>query len=166
MSGSNPNNRNALWNSLLDADMNVFYWAMVSGRYGTWDKLIKIVVAVAASGAVAAWGVWSRHPEAWKIFSGVACIASIGQTVFCSPERLQRMAGLVATWKELRIDYELLWQSDSALQSRSSWDEFQAARRREAKVDETGLPTNDKLIRKAYDEVCRKRGLNARREKN
>lgn len=166
MMGSTPNNRIALWNSLLDSDMNVIYWGMISDRYSKWDRRTKILVAIAApSGTVAAWGIWSAHPQAWHLLLGVASIASIGQAFLCSPERLTKMASLVATWRELRTDYELLWQRDSNLQSSNSWDQFEAARRREGKVDETGMPKNGKLRQEAYNEVCRKRGLDVPRKK-
>ena len=48
--------REALWNALLDADLNVCYWTCISDRYTKWDQCLKLIVALSASGTVAARG--------------------------------------------------------------------------------------------------------------
>jgi hypothetical protein len=79
--------------------------------------------------------------------------------IFFSSERLQRISGLVATWKEIHISYELLWEKDERLSSPESWKQFEATKHREASIDETTLPKNKKLVEKAYEYVLRKRGI-------
>ncbi|PYU54078.1 MAG: hypothetical protein DMG56_27720 [Acidobacteria bacterium] len=66
---------------------------------------------------------------------------------------------LVATWKELFIDYELLWYEDGTLQSDASWTAFGSIKHREGKIDETRLPKWKGLIEKAYRHVLEKRRL-------
>jgi hypothetical protein len=156
---SSPDRRKTLWDSMLDAEMNACYWDLVSARYSTLDLWLKIIIAVSASGAVAGWGIWSQYPSAWKIFSSVACLASLIHPYVCSPERLKRTSELVATWKEVFIDYQLLWYNDGELQSDHSWEEFEAIKRRESKIDETRLPKWNGLVEKAFRHVLEKRGL-------
>jgi hypothetical protein len=156
--------REALWNALLDADMNVCYWGWISDRCTKWDSWLKFVVALTASGTVAGWGIWSQFPAGWKGLSAVACVAALGHPIFFPSERLKRISGLVATWKEIYTDYELLWEQDSELCVSDSWNRFEANKRREASIDETNLPKTKKLIRKAYESVRRKRGLDGRQE--
>jgi hypothetical protein len=157
-----PHHRTALWNALLDADMNVCYWTWISDRCTRCDQWLKFIIALAASGTVAAWGIWSQYPAAWKVLSAVACIASVSHPVFFSSERLKRISGLVATWKEVYTDYDLLWEQDSELSSMDSWKRFEVTKLREGSIDETTLPKKKKLIDKAYEQVCRKRGLHGR----
>jgi hypothetical protein len=156
---SEPDHREVLWNALLDAEMNVCYWNWISDRSAQWDERLKFLIALAASGTVAAWGIWSRYPSAWKFLSAVACVASIGHPFFFSSEKLKRISGLVGTWKEVCINYDLLWEQDSDLATTDSWNQFETTKRRESSIDETSLPKKPKLIRKAYEHVRRKRGL-------
>ena len=157
-----PSHREALWDALLDADLNVCYWTWISDGCTKWDQWLKIVIALAASGTVAAWGIWSQYPSAWKVLSAAACVASVIHPVLFSSEKLKRISGLVATWKEICTDYELLWEQDSDLSATDSWNRFEVTKRREGSIDETSLPKKPRLIQKAYDHVRRKRGLDDR----
>jgi hypothetical protein len=117
------------------------------------------LLAVAASGTVATWGIWIQHPAIWKTLSGISAVAAVAHPIFFSSEKLKRISALVATWKELHINYELLWEKDEALSSAECWNQFEAAKRREASIDETNLPKKQKLIDKAYEHVRSTRGL-------
>ncbi len=136
-------------------------WDLVSARYASWDLWLKITIAVAASGTVAGWSIWAQNPGAfvWKTLSGAAALAALFHPYVCSAERLKRASELVATWKEVFIDYELLWYEDGVLQSHESWVEFEAIKHREAKIDETRLPKWKGLIEEAYRHVLVKRRL-------
>ncbi len=102
---------------MLDAEMNHCYWDLVSARYARWDRNLKFFVAFAASGAVAGWSIWSRYPGGWKVFSALSAVAAVAHPFFFSSDSLKRMSELVATWKEVFIDYELLWYRDGELLS-------------------------------------------------
>jgi hypothetical protein len=141
------------------ADLNVGYWTCISDRCTKWDQWLKFIVALTASGTVAAWGIWAQYPTIWKALSATACIAAVGHPIFFPSERLKRISGLVARWKEIFITYELLWEQDSELSQSDSWKRFQAAKVRESSLDETTLPKSNKLIEKTFDQVCRKRGI-------
>ncbi len=151
--------KSGLWDALLDADMNVYYWTWTSDLYHRLDTYFKIVIAIAASGTVAAWHFWSDHPSLWKVLSAVAAIVSIIHPLICSSERLKATSGLVSCWKEISTRYELLWQQDECLSQPKSWKEFEAAKHREAKIDESRLPKSERRIMKAYQQVRKKRGI-------
>ena len=152
-----------LWKTLLTAEMNVCYWTWISDRCTTWDNRLKYLIAVAASGTVAAWGIWARYPASWKTLSACAALAALAHPIFFSSERLKRISGLVATWKEISTSYELLWEKDEYLASAESWHRFEATKHREANIDETSLPKKAKLIEKAYQHVLLKRGSDVRK---
>jgi hypothetical protein len=53
----------ALWDSMLDAEMNVLYWTYRCAREQQWTKTLKIIVLVTASGtALASLSVWKSYP--------------------------------------------------------------------------------------------------------
>ena len=144
---------------MLDAEMNHCYWDLVSARYARWDRNLKIIIAVAASGTVAGWSIWSHYPEAWKVFSAIACIAAVVHPYYFSSDTLKRTSELVATWKEVSIDYDLLWFRDGAFKIAESWTEFEAIKHRESRIDETRLSKSDRLVKKAFQHVLEKRRL-------
>lgn len=152
-----PDHRRALWNTMLTAEMNACYWGWISDRYTKMDTYLKFLLAITASGAVAGWKLWVDYPSVWKSLSAVSAIAALAQPIFFSSEKLKRMSALVATWKEMSTNYELLWEKDECLGTTESWGEFETAKRREGNIDETNLPKNDRLIKKAYQHVVRKR---------
>jgi len=152
--------RLTVWNTMLDADMNLCYWTLKCNRSVRWDQGLKTLVALTASGtAIAALSVWARYPIVWQVISVVACVASVIHSVYFPSEKLTRISGLVATWKELSIDYELLWQKYDQLSSSEAWKEFEATKRRERTIDESQFPVDNKLREKAVQHVLRKRGL-------
>jgi hypothetical protein len=144
---------------MLDAEMNRYYWDLISARYARWDRNLKLLIAVAASGTVAGWSIWSRYPDAWKGFSALACVAALAHPYLFSSDVLKRTSELVAAWKELFIDYDLLWFRDADLHSADSWSEFETIKRRETHLDETRLPQSKRLLEKAYRHVLEKRRL-------
>jgi len=151
--------RKYLWDSMLDAEMNFYYWDLVSARYASLDLGFKVVIAIAASGTVAGWGLWSQYPGAWKLFSGIACVSSLVHPYICSAERLKRTAKLVGIWKEVFVDYELLWYKSGDLESPEAWKMFGTIKRREGKIDQTHLPKWKSMIEIAYQRVVDRRKL-------
>ena len=152
-----------LWNAMLDAEMNVCYWSWVANRFAKTDRFLQLLVAATTTGSgIAAWGVWGKYPHAWGVISGIAAIAALIHAQFYPSDRLKKISELVATWKEVSTDYAILWQRDSSLASDESQKTFEATKRRESKIDETGLPQDQRLIMKAYEHVLRMRGLDGR----
>jgi hypothetical protein len=136
--------RTVLWDAMLDAEMNSCYWDLVSARYAGLDLAFKIIIAIAASGTVAGWGLWAQYPDARKFFSA---------------DKLKRTSKLVGSWKEIFIDYELLWYKDDDLEASESWTKFDSIKRREGKIDESQLPRWNGMLEKAFRHVLAKRGL-------
>ena len=153
--------RTACWNSLLTAEMNVCYWTLVCSATNRWDKRLKAFVALTASGtAIASLSIWSSHPTSWQIVAVSAGVASVVHSIYFSSDKLSKLSGLVATWKELAIDYDLLWEkNDGDLSPVELWEQFEVTKRRERTIDESQFPIDKKLRQKAYQEVLSKRGL-------
>jgi hypothetical protein len=154
--------RTTCWKSLLTAEMNVCYWTLMCSGYNKWDKRLKTFVALTASGtAIASLSIWASHPVYWQVVAICAGAASVIHSTYFPSDRLALISGLVATWKELAIDYVLLWEkNDGDLRSAESWEQFEMTKRRERTIDESQFPIDQKLRRLAFQEVMTKRGLN------
>ena len=107
--------------------MNVCYWAFKCSAYNKWDKRLKTFVALTASGtAVASLSIWASHPVYWQIVAVSAAVVSVIHSTYFSSGALSKISGLVATWKELAIDYDLLWEkNDGDLSSAELWEQFE-----------------------------------------
>jgi hypothetical protein len=150
-----------LWNSLLDAEMNVRYWSSMCHRYARYDTWSRIFLAVTSSSTVASWEFWAHAPSIWKALSGVSAILAIVLAVLDLPKKVSRMSVLVSRWKQSQVDYAILWQSDHNLNSAQSRSKYNAVKHKEVAntADEQTLPYDKKLLDKCYDEVCAARGL-------
>jgi hypothetical protein len=151
--------RTALWDAMLDADFNVCYWTLMSQRYTRYDEWFRNLILLSSSGTVAAWGIWSNYPLAWKVFSGASALAALLHPRICQNERLQRMSRLVGTWKQIAVNFQLLWTEDEHLQDSNAWKQFEKLQKDVVKVDETRLPASKKLEFKAAEQMLKKRGL-------
>jgi len=147
---------------MLDADMNARYWKCLVAEHSRRDKGLKIFVALTASGTVAGWGIWESFPALWKSLSALSAVVAILLPLLKDQKRIEQMSVLAGRWSELRIEYEDLW-----LQVRRQENEaelagaFKKFRRVEASLEkiETGLPRNNRVLKKCFDEVKRARGL-------
>lgn len=158
-SGTAVDRRIALWDALLDADMNVRYWKLLSQRYSTINNYYRVLLAISSSATVAAWGIWSQYPYAWKALSAISCLASLIYPIFLPTEKLKKLSGLAGAWQQMRTKYELFWSRDSTFAAAQTWDDFERTRQEEDKIDESDFTTNSKLVSKAQDQVRKARGL-------
>jgi hypothetical protein len=116
------------------------------------------MLALSSSG-VTAWTFWARYPVVLTMFSMVSSIVAWLHAVFFTSEKLTKIAGLVGTWKQIEIEYELLWAYDPDLATPETWKRFEEASKFQGKVDETGLRVSEKLREKAFQQMMLKRGL-------
>lgn len=151
-----------IWDAMLDADLNVRYWAHLSRRYYSWDKYSKIFLAAMSSGTVASWGFWSEIQIVWKILSAISALTAIALPLLNWPKMSEKMVGLKQKWTELRNDYELIWlalkkgKKDAELER-----DFKKIKEKETKVSqqEYNLPCDKKLLYICREEVLKSRGL-------
>jgi hypothetical protein len=153
---SNP----PLWDTLLDAEMNSYYWAKISRRFLRNARWLKFTVAITSSGtAIAALSIWQTHPRTWQAVAVGSCVLSVYQSSIVPEDRIKKSAALAATWKELATRYNLLWMHDRNLSSQISVDDFSSMKIRESALDETEFTVNRKFLYQARDEVLKARGL-------
>jgi hypothetical protein len=153
-----PDHRAALWKAMLTADFNVCYWTLLSHRDTRIDVMLRGLLALSSSG-VTAWTVWAHYPLLLTYLSMASSVVAWLHTVVFTSDRLKKVAGLVGAWKQIAVEYELLWEYDCDLGNVETWKRFEEACKLQGKIDETGLSVNHKLLERAYQQMMKKRGL-------
>ena len=155
--------RKDIWDSMLDADMNVRYWAALGRRYYNRDIRYKIFLAAMTSGTVASWGIWSEIQILWKILSAFSALVAVALPILNWPKMIQSIGNVNQKWAQIKADYEVLWielnnKKDQAILN----EEFIKTKKKEAfaSQQETNLPKNNKLLDECWEEVLKSRGLN------
>jgi hypothetical protein len=151
----------AIWDSLLDADLNVRYWREMSGFYFKLDRRVKIFLAIMTSGTVASWQIWSSCPVLWKVLSGIAALTAIASPLLGYDERIKRTSVLVGQWVEVRDEYDVLFSTMKNRTQSELATEFKRIKYKETDVSkkEGDLPVKERLRDRCYREVLRSWGL-------
>ena len=156
--------RKALWDSMLDADMNARYWSYLSRRYYNYDKYSKIFLAIMSSGTVASWGFWSETQWLWKGLSAISALLAIAIPIVNWPKMISNMVALKQYWTEIKIDYEMSWlELESGKTETDVAKYYKKTKEKEAKVavKEANMPNSKKLVKRCWLEVIKSRGLNS-----
>lgn len=151
--------RQEVWYALLDAEMNEVYWSREAQRFGTQGRFLAMAAAIASSGTVLA--LFGSYPFVGKLIACVASLVSIVHAHFYQTVRLKQVTTLSARWKEIAIDYRLLWgecKEEDALDEKA-WGKFETISRREKQIDESAFMVNTKRLKQAQEQVCISRGL-------
>ena len=154
--------KKAIWESMLDADMNARYWRYLVRRYSARDSGLKIFMAVMASGTIAGWGLWESIPWLWKSLSSISAVVAISLQILNYQKQIGQMSFLAGKWGELRIEYEDLWvRVRNNTNPKVIENAYRKYRRIESALqeEESKLPEDKELIEKCFNEVKKARGL-------
>jgi hypothetical protein len=152
----------ALWNAMLDADMNVRYWRCLAQRYTKRDRYIKIFLALSSSGTVASWAFWSEWSLVWKILSGLSAAIATASPILNYPGLVESLSFLSGKWWDAKKDYENYWtRYESGESPDQIQKEFYQTKSRETELVrmENKLPYNKRLLKRCQKEVLTSRGL-------
>ena len=100
-----------LWKAKLDSDFNERYWRLVTEKFAKRDFGLKLLLAFAASGTVAGWGIFADFPALWKTLSAFAALASIASPLLAYSKKVEAAASHAGKWADLRIRYDELWET-------------------------------------------------------
>ena len=151
-----------IWDSKLDADMNVRYWSSLARRYNKREKAYKIFLGIMASGTVASWNIWSEIQIVWKLLSGISALMAIALPILNWSKMIQNTTNVAQKWHQIKIDYEIIWFSLNHGKSEDLIiEEFINTKKKEvlASKEEADLPVKTKLLEKCYNEVLKSTGL-------
>ena len=144
--------RTLLWTAMIVAEFNVAYWLLISQRYTRRDDTFRLVMGISTSG-VLGWGFWKRFPLGLSILTGLVCLAAWLHPTMCPSDRMNKAAALVGAWKQILGDYQYLWDFDQELAKLEHWEKFQDAKKTQRHIDESALPDDSKIKRKAWEAI-------------
>lgn len=155
--------KRAVWNSMLDADMNGRYWKYLTERYSKRETSLKIFLAIMTSSTVAGWGIWEGNVLIWKYLSAFSALLAIALPILNYPKRIESMSELAGIWGELRIGYENMWLDISNYPDKNTlirtYKTYRVTESSLAKK-ESKMPNEKKLIKKCQEEVKQSLNLN------
>lgn len=148
--------RQLLWQSMLDADMNLRYWDEIMRRRILGEQRLRIVQMVLSSGTVAAWLFAAQLDWLWKALSCVTACLSTYLYIAGTSKPLEKLAGLKKTYSACLVDYEHLWaQVDGGMPEPRARQKLEALRRRQYNetIDESHFPVDGRLLRACHAAV-------------
>lgn len=153
--------RTSVWESLLDAEMNVRYWGCLARRFVVRERALKIAIAVTASSALLSIPLWQQHPLGPILLGLLNTILACSLPFLNYSEQIETMANLRGSWSQMGIEYERLWQEIQDSEPRNFENELRLLRERtvQLKVIETRLPNNRRLVQRCQLEILQSRGL-------
>lgn len=154
-----PDQETAIWESLLDADMNKRYWGYMARRYQKREQVATIFLAATSSTTVATWAVWKSIEWVWQTLSVVAAIISVALPILNYPRQIEPMVELTTKWGVIQLSYKNLWLSLGLMPDTEALEEFKKIRGQESELisTEARLPYDKRLLRKCQDEVIASR---------
>lgn len=155
--------RKAVWGSMLDADMNSRYWKALTARYSRRETVLKIFLAIMASGTVAGWGIWEEHSNMWKFLSAMSALLAIALPILNYQKVIEKFSALAGNWGELRIEYEDMWlgvESHPDNQSlERTYKKFRATEKSLEKKEPKNISDDKDLLQQCFNDVKKSRGL-------
>jgi hypothetical protein len=153
--------RKLAWESMLDAEMALRYWGKMARKYRSWEKVIKILLAVCTSGTVAGWGIWTSHEFVWKFFSGLSAVVAIALPILDYSKMVETMIDLRGKCSEISGAYDLLWAQYGSDPNGPPIREMTALKQKETDLSSVAgaLPHDTRLVKESQKEVRHSRGL-------
>jgi hypothetical protein len=112
MSSPLDNNRTRLKHIYTDyrnVRLSRDYYACRLTSFRRWNRFYEIVLALGATGSVAAgWYIWrtSYGQPVWAVFSGLAAVLAIIKPILKIPEEVERYSKLFTGYAGLTLDYQ------------------------------------------------------------
>jgi hypothetical protein len=152
--------RTSIWESLLDAEMNVKYWGYLAERFVKRERALKITLALTTSGGLLSLSFWNSFPAGPVVLGVVNTVLACSLPILNYSGRIETMSGLRGSWAQLCIEYQRIWQQFGTLHS-SCENEFRLLKERTVhlSVIETRLPNDRKLVQRCQREVIQSHGL-------
>ena len=148
---------------MLRAEMNVEYWRQLCRRYYNLERIAQFFLLATSSSTVATWGFWSQVDVLWKLLSVVSALLAIAMPVLNWSKHINDAADLHGRWLQLASEYEKLWIQLEGASTRDDQIEntldMIKSKTVEVSKAEAQQGVNGRLLRKAYDQVLKSRGL-------
>ena len=153
--------RDAVWNSMLDVDMNQRYYGHLCRRYSNWDTTLKIIVAVSSSASIASWKIWSNSKgwcdwsAIWQILTAVSAAVAVAMPILNLAKTSQRAADFRGKYAAILVDYEDLWLQVDGLSEDALRKKYVVIRQKETHMSasESDMTHDRNLVLRCQNEV-------------
>jgi hypothetical protein len=155
--------RNEVWKSMLRAEMNGIYWAKMARRSYNRERVCKFFLLATSSTTVAGWKFWETMGPVWKGLSMVSALLAIALPIINWSKDIANQSDLRGKWLQLGAEFSSLWiQIEAAQHTDIELQKiYDTLTSKEAAVTagETQQGINQKVLKAAFDDVLKTRGL-------
>ena len=157
----------ALWNAMLDSEMNALYYGYISRRYEKREKLFQIFVVVLATSSIGSLQLWKMETSWFKwiwifdILSVLAVIVTVSLPFVNFNNIANKACGLRSTFQMFTNKYESLWIQRKAFDLDKLHNQFTAIKNEEIQQTsgDSTMPRDLKLLEKCQDEIINSKNL-------
>lgn len=157
----------AVWEEMLDAEMNALYYGYIARRYARYEKVLLIFVAIVSTSAIAALQLWKAQLAwfdwgwVWDGLSIFAVCASVAAPFLGLGEVSRRAASLRPVFINYKNKFEDIWFDRNNSKNNTLQRRLMLVREELTKhsSDDSRLPRDQKLLAKCQDEIINARGL-------
>ncbi|MCP4662295.1 MAG: hypothetical protein GY856_43395 [bacterium] len=97
------------WKELIELRGRVFYFQLYHIATERVDNALKIFLAIAANGSIAAWAVWSKAPMLWAGIVALAQLITVVKEYLPYQRRSKRLGNLISEFERIYLFAEGRW---------------------------------------------------------
>jgi hypothetical protein len=101
--------RTQIWSLLCDCKFKSYYMGHMVTKYQKYDRNLNIFLAIASSGSIAAWAIWSIYPMLWGIIIAASQVLSVIKPYLPFFKYVKELNLKLVRIESLNIDFEKLW---------------------------------------------------------
>ena len=101
--------RNQIWNTLQNSIYKSFVIEELIAFYQERERWTSIAIALASSGSIATWAVWSRYPMLWGGIIALSQVLSFIKPYFPYNKYLNELEEKKNFALKVNLDFERLW---------------------------------------------------------
>jgi hypothetical protein len=158
----------ALWNAMLDSEMNALYYGYIARKHERLERLFQIFVTVLTTGSISTLQLWKTQTSWFKwswifdILSVVAIVISVSLPFVNFNKIANNASNLRIAFKLFTNKYESLWIKRNSLPEELLHEQFMAIKNDEIKQTniDANMHRDIKLLEKCQDEIIKTKNLN------
>ncbi len=152
-----------IWERMLDAQADTIFWGRMLRSRRTIDLWLTIVILAFSLGPILSLHFFVQHPYKLQMVLAAIAVLSIIQVVLGLASAANDMVNVHVECTTLYTRYDLLWGDLEHLPPDQARAEFRQLKLKAAEIDKlcVKLPTNKRIYKQCFGEVCKARGLDS-----
>jgi hypothetical protein len=108
--GTNHRSQQLYWRQLVELKVLGVYMRLYRDNLHKWVRRLGIIRAVASSGGIGGWAIWSEHALIWSCIVAASQVVDALQNVLPVIRQHRATADLASALETLFIDAQLEWE--------------------------------------------------------